>query len=478
MDISSLNIPDACHKLVSKMKFSSVVKYANQMGYDVTTHTDRKEVYSLVLYSVADMFFVLPSRIIHKNIIQKRLEDMELEDGEACLDDKKLMKVINIGHFLGSGKYGAVYFATLVGPKGKKRSKIQPTEFVLKLSAIPTKSYNVLKSGWKRSHPWDIPFRTKEIVVHYLINSLLTENICPNFIFMYHWYLCNKCSHLQVKKEGVKVLLEPQECIIYILEKVDEDFSRMALQDSKKWSHSKKEKIYQVAIFQTLMALATLQKYYAIDHNDAGFRNIFFKKINRFDNRVTYWTYIFNNNTYHVPNPGYMFFLADYGLSQSLRMLGQTTTEPDKSVVGKVGKDTYYRIYNDETDEITYSPSGMFGGILFLPDHNSDKYHTQDKGLAVLTSELGVYFKNGEIQDIQDYLNQIFIDKTGKTVAKLREKKLAFPPVDYSDIFDDLFKEWKTPPKDGICIGVYDADKPLPFNVDEKYLEILRTKIY
>ena len=520
--IASLNIPNTCDKLISKMKFSNVVKYANNLGYNVTVDTDKKDVYSFILYSMAVMFFVLPSRIIYKDIIRKRLEDMELEDGEACPDDKKLMEVIDIGRFLGSGKHGAVYFATLdpgalspsgrtrgvlKGKKGLKRSKVSPVEFVLKLSAIQKLTYSTLKKGWKISHPWDIPFGTKEIVVHYLVNTFLTENICPNFIFMYQWYLCNRCSHLQVTREGVKVLLEPQECVVYILEKVDGDLVKMVLQNSKKWNSNKKENVYRVAIFQTTFALAVLQKYYAIDHYDTGLRNIFFKKIHNLDSGATYWTYKFDNNTYYVPNPGYMFFLADYGLSQSLRILGQSkTTEPNKSLVGVVGKDRYYRKYDSKTKEITYSPSGMFGNILFLPEHNQDKYHTQDKGLAVLTKELGIYLKDGEIQDIQDYLNQIFIDKTGKSATYLLKKlkelreleaknlkglkelkakmknilgeNLVIPPVDYSEIFEDLFKEWKIPPKDGICIGVYDADKPLPFNVDEKYLEILREKMY
>ncbi len=453
--ITSLNIPNTCDKLVSKMKFSNVVKYANKLGYNVTVDTDKKDVYSFILYSTAVMFFVLPSRIIYKDIIQKRLEDMELEDGEACPDDKKLMEVIDIGRFLGSGKYGAVYFATLdptrgalspsgrtrgalspsgrtarvlKGKKGLERSKVSsthPVEFVLKLSAIPKLTYSTLKKGWKKSHPWDIPFGTKEIVVHYLVNTLLTENICPNFIFMYHWYLCNRCSHLQVKRAGVKVLLEPQECIIYILEKVDGDLVKIALQNSKKWNSSKKENMYRVAIFQTTFALAVLQKYYAIDHYDTGLRNIFFKKIHNLDSGATYWTYKFDNNTYYVPNPGYMFFLADYGLSQSLRMLGQSkTAEPNESLVGVVKKDKYYRKYDSKTDGITYSLEigGKKPTNMFLPEYNQDKYHTHDKGLAVLTKELGIYLKNGEIQDIQDYLNQIFIDKTGKSATYLLEK--------------------------------------------------------
>jgi hypothetical protein len=511
--ITSLNIPDACYKLVSKIKFTSVIEYANQLGYDVTMGTDKKEAYSLILHDLTAMFFVLPFRIIHKNIIQKRLKDINLKDGEACPDDKKLMKVIDIGRFLGSGKYGAVYFATLVPKKGSVVFPNYPSEFVLKLSAIPTSTYDTLKNGWDKSQSWNVPFRTKEVIIHYLINSLLTEDICPNFIFMYNWYLCNKCSHLQVKRAGKKVLLEPQECIIYILEKVDGDFGKMAHQDSKGWSFDKKEKVYRVAIFQTIMALAVLQKYYAIDHYDTGFRNIFYKEIHSLDNNLTYWTYKFGGNIYYVPNPGYMFFLADYGLSQSLRMFGQSKqTEPNKSLIGvdKKGK-RCYRVYDSETNEITY-PEDIRDkhfpdvGVLIGGNYNQDIYHTQDKGLAIFTKEMKSHFKDGEVQNIQDYLNQVFIDKTGKPAAylvgnllKLREleagklkgeeelrtkmrkilgKNLVIPPVDYSGILEDLFKEWKDPPIDGICIGTYDADKSLPFNVDERYLEILRKKIY
>jgi len=510
---ASLIIPDACHKLVSKIKFSSAIEYANQLGHDVTTGADREEVYSLILLDLAAMFFVPPSRIIHRNIIQERLKDVDLKDCELCPGDKNLMKVISIGRFLGSGKYGAVYFATLVPKKGSAVFPNRPSEFVLKLSAIPASTYDALKSGWDKSRSWDAPFRTKEVIVHYLINFLLTENICPNFIFMYNWYLCNRCSHLQVKRAGKKVLLEPQECIIYILEKVDGDFGKMTRQDSKEWSLDKREEVYRVAIFQTIMALAVLQKYYAIDHYDSGFRNIFYKEIHVLGGSLTYWSYRFGGNTYHVPNPGYMFFLADYGLSQSLRVFGQSkSAEPNKSLVGEDEKGKkYHRAYDGETDEITYpedirdkrSPDA---GALFIPSYNQDIYHTQDKGLAIFTKEMKSHFRDGEVRSIQDYLNQVFIDKTGKPAAylvekllKLREleagklkggeelrarmrkilgKKLAIPPADYSDILEDLFKEWKKIPKNGICIGVYDADKSLPFNVDEKYLEILREKIY
>ena len=42
--VVSLDIPDGCYKLISKMKFSRVVKYAQQLGYDVTAQTDKKEI--------------------------------------------------------------------------------------------------------------------------------------------------------------------------------------------------------------------------------------------------------------------------------------------------------------------------------------------------------------------------------------------------------------------------------------------------
>jgi hypothetical protein len=490
LHVVSLDVPDGCYRLIEKMNFSRVVKYAQQLGYDVTDQSEKKEVYSLILYNVSSMFFVIPYRKTNKGVIQKRLEAIKLKEGEACSDDKRVMRVIDIGKFLGSGKYGAVYFATFKRTKGKEKP-----EFVLKLSGIPKTSYTDLKSGWDKSKPWNIPFKTKEVVMHYLINTLLTEDICPNFIYMYQWYLCGKCSHLQVKIKGSLVTLDPQECIMYILEKVDGDLSNMTLRDSKKWNTGKKEEVYRVAIFQTIMALAVLQKYYAIDHYDAGFRNIFYKKIHKFDNSVTYWTYIFNNETYHVPNPGYIFFLADYGLSQSLRMIGRTTTKPHNNMIGKVKKKSHYRIYDDETDEITYYPSDL--------DPSIDKYHVQDKGLAILTQELKIYLGgkgNEGIDHIQQYLDQVFIDKTGKTatylinnlrkareeqdsdlkakLTKILGEELFIPPVDYSMILEDLFANWKVRPKNGICIGEYNADKPLPFDIDEKYLEILREKLY
>jgi len=489
---TSLDIPDGCYKLISKMKFSRVVKYAQQLGYDVTDQTDKKEIYSLILHDISAMFFVLPYRAVNKDTIRKRLEDVKLMNRKACPDDKRIIKVIDIGQFLGSGKHGAAYFATFKRLKGKKIS-----EFVLKMTAIPQESYTDLKNGWDKSNPWSIPFKTKEIVMHYLINIFLTECICPNFIYMYHWYLCNKCNNLQVKRDGVPVVLEPQECIIYMLEKVDGDLGNMTIQDSKKWSTSKKEEIYKVAIFQTIMALAVLQKYYAIDHNDAGFRNIFYKKIHKLDNSVTYWTYIFNNQTYHVPNPGYIFFLADYGLSQSQRTLGRPKVKTDKSMIGKVGQKTQYRVYNEETDEITYYP------LINSSEHSPNKYHTQDKGLAIFTRELKIYLGSKGVENIeyiQEYLDKISIDKTRKSAGylisnlrKMRETKdpklkdkmtkilgkdLVIPPVDYSVILEDLFKEWKVRPKNGICIGEYNADRPLSFDIDEKYLEILREKLY
>nr|QBK85736.1 MAG: protein kinase [Marseillevirus LCMAC101] len=486
--MESLNVPNSCHKLISRLDFSRVVKYTKQLGYNVTVHTDRKKVYSLILYSVSDMFFVLPSRIINKNIIQKRLEGIELENGEACPGNKKLMKVIDIGQRLGTGTYGSVYSA-LAKSKTKKGTE-RPgylSEFVLKLSAIKTSSYNNLKNGWKKSHPWKIPREARELMVHYLINPLLTENICPNFIFLYHWYLCNKCTHLQIKREKRLISLDPKECIISVLEKVDGGFNQMVLRRSKNWSAGKKDKIYRVAIFQVIMALAVLQKYYAIDHYDAGFRNIFFKEISRLDNSVTYWTYILNGDTYHVPNPGYMFFLADYGLAKSLRMFGQK--QPSSmmetrlyNLIGKTEVDHFQRILEEEGD-ITYYPNPDIPYLAtddrtFDPYYNPEVFHIQDKGLLILTKELEFYLKNGEIQDIQDYLNLVFVNETGKSAEELFNEKSDGPPVNYPEILEGLFGKWKNPPEEGICIGVYDADKPLPFNIDEYFLDILKTKIY
>jgi len=478
-------VPRECFEIVRLLRFKDVVEYAQQLGYKVDETDDPEEVFTLVLYGVAYLFFATPARMVVMESLQRSLRKIELEDGEACTwhtGKRKFLGKVALDKLLGTGSYGAAYVAST-----HIQSMDTDVDFVLKFTGIDKSVYRVLKSGWKPTKPWYLPSALRELMMHYFVNHLITRGICPNFVLMVDWFLCSRCDNLYVKKKVVggkweQVKVPDKPCVIYALERVDGDCLKLLREvvPTEKWSNTKKNSIYKVLTFQVLYALAVLQKYYGVDHSDAGMRNVFWKRILDYDSSPpTYWTYVYNGVEYYIPNHGYMFFLADYGLSTSNRIFGITRSIAKREQrICAIRDDpkrpgTYFERRWDEDDGITYTlPPGSTKKDL-KPFYNPDRFTNRDKGFAIFAKEAPLLRSSEMNSTIVPYLSSVIRDMTGKTPAEALAAREHIPPVDYSIILNDLFDEYRQPPVGGIDIGRYSTDVPFDHSIDELYLDYL-----
>jgi len=128
-----------------------------------------------------------------------------------------------------------------------------------------------------------------------LINQLISQRVCPNFVYSYNWKI--------KRRQGTCDDIYPYKSLHY------NEFINNA-QTYSEWAdtqHSLEE--FDNAYFQITVGLYALQTYFNMKHLDLHSDNIMVR-------RVTpggYWKYTINGENYHVPNLGYIFYINDYG---------------------------------------------------------------------------------------------------------------------------------------------------------------------
>jgi hypothetical protein len=125
-----------------------------------------------------------------------------------------------------------------------------------------------------------------EIVANTLTNQLVLQNICPHYILNYHWNYDNNTINLYNEYATFG------------------DFYKWAKMD-----HS--HEIWMNALFQILVGLYAIKKYYNMHHTDFHTGNILVHKVKP----GGYWIYTINRKNYYVPNLGYIFLLSDFGFA-------------------------------------------------------------------------------------------------------------------------------------------------------------------
>ena len=425
-------------------------------------------------------------------------------DKKICLHasrkgQKTLVDFIDLGKFLGAGSFGSAYFSSVTLPVTNEH-----VDMVIKFAGVQRSVFTSIRKGFDKEHAWHLNGDLREIVAHLYINLLLENSISPNFIFMYNWFLCNICKdptgkesimYLKKKEKGqfvTKHIKTAQPCIIFALEKVDGDLNGLVKSaNDENWDDKKRDSVFVPAIFQTIMALAVLQKYFGADHADAGLRNILWKKIttdsknfywNFFKGKTTdsYWTYIFDGQTYYVPNNGYMFFLGDYGKvlerpGRAFPSAGGLSTE--RIIYDQKLKGWYTRVYdaNTETFKINIPQGGDINGV--DPFYKRELFHTRDAGLLVLANEVH-HIESPDIQKrLSPYLKNLF--DVGIPLSELiNVGGSKVPRIEYSTVFKFLFGKGSqtnyTVRPSGTELGIFNADKPLKPHFDEIAFETIR----
>ena len=177
-----------------------------------------------------------------------------------------------------------------------------------------------------------------ELVAQTLINQLVLQNICPNFLLNFYW------------EYDVKHL----DLITY------NEFANFG--DFESWSKIKHTDIYWFnALFQILISLIAIKRTFNMLHNDLHTNNILVYKVKP----GGHWTYIIDNIKYHVPNLGYVFFIHDFGFAY-ISNLNKT---------GTLKKQLYVDWhYNDTLKYITDIGSDFYDISLLIREwRNNDK---------------------------------------------------------------------------------------------------------
>jgi len=135
-----------------------------------------------------------------------------------------------------------------------------------------------------------------ELFANKLINKLLLENVCPNFVFFYN----NEFE----ERDGICNEEYPYASYFYN-EYIDNSESL------RKYVKNKTIKVLYNIFFQIITALYTIQKHFGLLHLDLHCDNILIRKIKK----GGHFKYIINNIEYLVPNLGFLVVINDFGFA-------------------------------------------------------------------------------------------------------------------------------------------------------------------
>lgn len=125
-----------------------------------------------------------------------------------------------------------------------------------------------------------------EVITLTLTNQLVFQKICPHFNINYDW---------NYEKSTIRLYNE-----------------YATYGDFTKWSrkhHS--DKVWLNALFQIMVGLLAMRRYFNMVHTDLHIGNILVHRVKP----GGYWIYIIDKHKYYVPNLGWVFLLSDFGFS-------------------------------------------------------------------------------------------------------------------------------------------------------------------
>lgn len=132
-----------------------------------------------------------------------------------------------------------------------------------------------------------------ELISFTLTNRLVFQKICPHFVLNYYWDF-SKC-----KKYKSCILKEYNE---YINCCTLTQFFRKSSYDQDTCSN---------ILFQIMVGLYSLKKYYGMLHTDLHLDNVLVQTVKP----GGYWKYIIDGKKYYLPNLGFQILLNDFGFA-------------------------------------------------------------------------------------------------------------------------------------------------------------------
>ena len=218
---------------------------------------------------------VLPTIKLRKKTFDKFTNKFDL----TTLQKQKL---------LGQGGQGKVYSYC----KARKSINAQNCMAVKKIYIESQQSKYIIDPFSKRAllHSTFI-----ELASMKLINEIILAKVCPNFILNYTWQ--------SKSRTGICDDLYPN--VIYFFNEYISNSQTFT--EWIKENHTQDE-LYN-AYFQIIYSIYTLQLRLNMTHLDLHSDNIIVQKVKP----GGYWEYTIHNDTYYVPNMGYIFYINDFG---------------------------------------------------------------------------------------------------------------------------------------------------------------------
>ena len=206
---------------------------------------------------------------------------------------------------IGKGTYGEVYRATF-------KTTGYDDELVIKEAYLKSNEKRVLKKATSHNQKWETIQKNsypRENRILDLVNQLLLSRRCPNFVYVYNMAMCDGCK---VNRLFTKKIPTSGSCYVTFMESASTDLYHEDLINFEE----------QLSVlYQLLIAVYAIHRYYAIWHRDIKTSNVFVALIKP----GGYFEYVIEGKTYYVKNTGVFAYLADFGVSEVLSPLYAST---------------------------------------------------------------------------------------------------------------------------------------------------------
>lgn len=238
------------------------------------------------------------NRILIGKEISQKIDDIEISQWKRCLSgDNSRDFSTKLGEtvIIGNGTYGQVYLTSL---KAYPKQKIVVKEALLeKDERTNMKPYT--KNGFP-DNSWPEEFKLLSMT-----KDILEKKKSPNFLNVYNLSACEGCdiTTLSGRQTGT--------CYTTFMEAADGDLLGL---DKKVLTQQNLQRSF---VYQMMIALHIIQKEYGIVHRDIKKMNILYQRTPQLEGK--FFKYIVNDREYLVENPGFVFYLADFGVATACK---------------------------------------------------------------------------------------------------------------------------------------------------------------
>ena len=201
---------------------------------------------------------------------------------------------------IGKGSFGQIYRATL--------NTGNDDQLVIKEAYLRPKEERVLKEATGKNQKWEAIKKNSyphENRILDLVNQLLLSRRCPNFVYIYNMAMCDGCRVQRLFDKGRPA---SGSCYVTFMESADTDLGHVDLTNFE---------AQLSVLYQLLIAVYAIHRYYAIWHRDIKSSNVFIKLIKP----GGYFEYVIEGKSYYVKNTGVVAYLADFGVSEVMSPL-------------------------------------------------------------------------------------------------------------------------------------------------------------